>query len=408
MIRFAIVCCLLSLLSLCGSKTQGADSVDLVLVATAPPLFTKDRIEGHFAAGLRGVEKFGPLNDRLTVETISYGEYTDLKKLAENSGRVVENLIESPLVLKAVDQGWIVKAPDAGMSIGGIEIKYTLAGELQEQLKKFDVEAKDAIGEDVRFRVRSKVLGDYTFLPDPAWDLLEYRLLQTNGPATEWVQWPIDRSRFLIRVERFPADETSYAQLKSTLAANKGTPIRFNGEREGLFSIANMTRKAAEGSITSDRWNEGAYELSLVAPDTDSVWILFPLTKRQKDLAISQLKSAVKRQGFTERKLAQDFDGKARTVAGYVIAKKEGRELSARVGAQWQNLDAKGENTFGKTFVVADPRRWGQLFQKQENAYYVYVHIVNGEAATISEKGEFWGVESSDNWNAGQNPQRTR
>lgn len=116
---------------------------------------------------------------------IGYGEYTDLKKLAENSGKVVEDLIESPLLLKAVDEGWIVKAPDAGMIIAGIEIRYAIAGEIQERLQKFEVEAKDATGEDARFRVRSKVLGDYTFIANPVWELHEYRLIQANGSAKE-------------------------------------------------------------------------------------------------------------------------------------------------------------------------------------------------------------------------------
>lgn len=209
-------------------------------------------------------------------------------------------------------------------------------------------------------------------------------------------------------MERFPSDDASYTQLKVTLAENQATPIRFNGEREGLFSIANMTRKNSDGLITGKGWSKGAYELSLTAPKTDELWVLFPLPKKQKDLAIAQLKDAVKRQGETERGLANKLNGRARAVAGHVIAKKDARELSGQVGAQWQHLDVKEKDLFNKTFVVVDSRRWGQVFQKQDVTYYIYVQIVNGQAATIGEGGEFWGVASLSNWNKGQDPEGKR
>ncbi|MCA9069367.1 MAG: hypothetical protein KDA84_10610 [Planctomycetaceae bacterium] len=406
--RFAAAC-IFSVLSLIfGTQAHGADSIDLVLVATAPSLFTEARIKEHFTAGLNGVSQFGPLNDRLTVESITYSEYQDLKRLAERSVGVVEEMIESPLVLKAAEQGWIVKAPDAGMNVAGIEVRYTTAGEASEQSQKFDVDAKDASAQGSKFRVRSKVLGDFTFLPEPAWDLSEYRLLLANGPSTKWQAWPEERTRILIRVERFPADETSYGELKAKLAENEATPIRFNGEREGLFSIANLSSEDPGGRITPDRWSQGAYELTLKAPKTDDVWVLFPLTKSQKDLAVAQLKSAVKRQGETERSLASKFSDGTRPVAGHVIAKQNTRELSGRVGAQWQHLDAQGDDVFRKTFTVMDSDRWGRVFQKKDDSYYLYVQIVNQQAATIGEGGEFWGVASPANWNGGQNPDESR
>lgn len=61
MMRLKIVCTLLFLMCVRTLQIQGAESIDLVLVATAPPLFTEARIREHFAEGLRGVERFGPL-----------------------------------------------------------------------------------------------------------------------------------------------------------------------------------------------------------------------------------------------------------------------------------------------------------------------------------------------------------
>ncbi len=393
--------------------TESSELIDLVFVATSPASYTPAQVEEMFRDALETLKTQGTLKvtpEEFAVEQIhSIAEYEALRLIAQDPSAIGTAGNTTPLVYRVEDSvsklasTWLVHVKDPSLAIKAIEVQYQAPGE-EITTGEWEVDTEEA--KAAPFRVKSKVSGDYLFTAEPAWKLQRYRIV-SGDTRGEWSEWPRDSHRFEIRISGFPANEEAYQKLKSILSSAEGrpNPPRILGEQVGIFSIAQISRLGVGSGEPGGGWGMGGFTITIKAPDAENAWVLFPLTAKQKDSAISALKAM---SDLTDKRLVTLLKTGAGTLAEHpIVSEQQKRRLDGNGGPAWYQLDAvKNSDAFAATLPVENAAGWGKTFRPvgkpAEAAYSVYVLTQKGRAVRIGEDVELWGIAPVSEWNGGR------
>jgi len=276
------------LLSTC--VTAFANESVLTVVATVAPDKSEEELKAELVFAIKQIP--GLKEDaqfEVSANSLSNREYAALLLLFEDiaTGGIKQEFQGFGLTL-STNQQWIIEddSPDAP-SWDGIEVKYkSLDGKEKTELFPLGGSAD----ENVRFRAKS--LSEYGFAPSDEWDLISFRLkLRKKDEFTESHDFPEPDQHYVVRIKGDVGVgfDKVYETLLNTEKVGQAI-MDIRRPKAATLVLANFKYRIPDAAGSWDGNQFTATVNPLVgAGRCKKVWMLFPLSRKQKDDAIKDL-----------------------------------------------------------------------------------------------------------------------
>lgn len=350
------------------------EELDLIFLVRATGEYNEQRMRDAFSdAGVaEECESF-------EVEPISTAQYELYKTIITDPESFTYGSDFTPTLERDGERSgsWKVHQPDPGERLKGIFVLNHSSE--SDQPKVTFHETQDASSDDAAFRVIQEDEGKYEFKHRDGQRPLKYHLCSPNGdpsnppPLTEFFDWPSESLKYVLRLKGFHSGEEGLKRIQRELE-NGLLQFELSDVQAGLFSFAAFRSVAG---TTEAAWSGEIYTITCgglggsEVQKPNKAWVLFPLTKKQRDEAKTLLDEAQ----YSERTLAEMLNGLGDASYPVFRATSENEvNLNFSETPTWHELPPVN-NAFSRSFRVDinDVPRWRKLFRAGE-AYAIVVY----------------------------------
>jgi hypothetical protein len=204
----------------------------------------------------------------------------------------------------------------------------------------------------------------------------ELTLKKAGGqPRKVTITWPVSDRYFIVSLENFAGDAR---QLTGALMDKNvmGTPFKSVGPVEPM-SLVLADLRAMISSVTKS-WNGNTFEVQIPGlrdAKTTRVWVLFPLTREQKDRELAEINARI------ESGSSQDLSKAIRTRS---MPARPGQAYVMRPDTEpkWYELTGGEDKPFRGDFTLAAIDQWKAKGRLPECYWLIVYEFGEGEEAT--------------------------